>query len=166
VTRTLNSSLGLFIAVIMLGKEAWSQASLDAPSGQEGSTLRSEIKRGSDAARGCVKDGVTLDAMSDCIFKSSSLNRVKTGPGDEAFGTGLFFGGWLQANVSSEALAGRSDSAEQAHHAASTIRIFWNAYRELRKKLSLTDDQVIEAAELKTDSLHSKVQAAVAEYGD
>jgi hypothetical protein len=166
VVWTSNLLLCFFAAVVVLSNEAASQASVDAPLVQENLTLRSEIKRGSDAAGDCVKGLLALDTMSDCIFKSSFDNRKIMGTGTEAFDLGLSFGAWLHATLSGEALAGTPDFAQQAQHIAATKNIFWGTYVDLRKKVNLTDDQVIEATGLKAENLHAKVTAAATEYGD
>jgi hypothetical protein len=165
MARMLNLSLS-FLAAVVLNNEAISQAPLDAPLAQDKATLRSEIKRGLDAAGDCVKGVLALDAMSDCIFKSWSGNRQIMGAGTDAFDLGLSFGGWLHATLSGEALAGTPDFAEQAQHVAMTEKIFWSAYVDIRKGVKLTDNQVIEATGLKAENLHAKVAAAAAEYGD
>jgi hypothetical protein len=161
----LNLSLS-FLAAVVLSNEAMSQAPLDAPLVQEKPALRSEIKRGLDAAGGCVKDVLALDSMSDCIFKSWSDNRQRMGAGNDAFDLGLSFGAWWHATLSEEALAGTPDFAQQAQHVAMTKKIFWSAYVDIRKAVKLTDDQVIEATGLKAENLHAKVAAAGTEYGD
>jgi hypothetical protein len=150
----------------VFNNEAISQAPVDAPLAQENPTLRSEIKRGLDAARDCVKGVLALDAMSDCIFKSWSDNRQRMGTGTDAFDLGLSFGGWLHATLSGEALAGTPDFARQAQHVAMTKKIFWSTYVDIRKGVNLTDDQVIEVTGLKAEDLHVKVAAAATEYGD
>jgi hypothetical protein len=165
MARMLNLSLS-FLAAAVLNNEAISQAPLDAPLVQDKPTLRSEIKRGLDAAGDCVKGVLALDAMSDCIFKSWSDNRQRMGAGTDAFDLGLSFGAWLHATLSGETLAGTPDFDQQAQHVAMTKKIFWSAYVDIRKEVNLTDDQVIEAAGLKAQNLHVKVAAAAAEYGD
>jgi hypothetical protein len=166
VIRSLNLSIGFLAAVVVFSNEAVSQAAVDASLAQEKPTVRSEIKRGSDASGDCVKGILDLDPMADCIFKTSNENRQKMGTGIEAFDLGLSFGGWLHATLSAEALAGTADFAQQAQHIASTKKIFWGTYVDLRKKVNLTDDQVIEATGLKSEDLRIKLKAAAAEYGD
>jgi hypothetical protein len=166
VIRSLNLSLGFFVAVVVLSNEAVPQAAVDASLSQEKPTVRSEIKRGSDASGDCVKGILELDTMADCIFKTSNDNRQKIGTGTEAFDLGLSFGGWLHATLSAEALAGTADFAQQAEHIASTKKIFWGTYVDLRKKVNLTDDQIIEVTGLKSEDVRVKVRAAAAEYGD
>jgi hypothetical protein len=165
MARMLMLSLS-FLAAVALGNEAISQAPIDVPLVQDKPTLRSEIKRGVSAAGDCVKGILALDAMSDCIFKSWSDNRQTMGAGTDAFDLGLSFGGWLHATLSGEALAGTPDFAQQAQHVAMTEKIFWTTYVDIRKKVNLADDQVIEAAGLKAENLHAKVAAAATEYGD
>jgi hypothetical protein len=165
VIRSLNLSIGFFAAVVALSNEAVSQA-VDPSLAQEKPTVRSEIKRGADASGDCVKGILELDTMADCIFKTSNDNRQKMSTGTEAFDLGLSFGGWLHATLSAEALAGTADFAQQAQHIASTKEIFWGTYVDLRKKVNLTDDQIIEATGLKSGDLRAKVKAAAAEYGD
>jgi hypothetical protein len=166
VIRSLNLSLGFFAAVIALGNEAVPQAAVDAALSQEKPTVQSEVKRGSDASGDCVKGVLALDAMADCIFKTSNDNRKKMGTGTEAFDLGLSFGGWFHATLSAEALAATSDFAQQAEHIASTKKIFWGTYVDLRKKVNLTDDQIIEVTGLRSEDVRIKVRAAAAEYGD
>ena len=165
MVRTLNFWLGC-AAVIVLGKQAISQAALDAPPVQEKPMLHPEIRRGVDAAGDCVKDVLALDAMSDCIFKSWSQNRQRTGAASNEFDLGLSFGAWFHATLSAEALAGTPDFSQQAQHIATTKKIFWSTYVDIRRGVKLTDDQVIEAAGLKAENLHAKVAAAATEYGD
>jgi hypothetical protein len=150
----------------MLNNEAISQAALDAPLVQDKLTLRSEIKRGLDAAGDCVKGILALDAMSDCIFKSWNDNRHIVGAGTNAFDLGLSFGAWFHATLSGEALARTPDFDQQAQHVAMTEKIFWSAYVDIRKKANLTDDQVIDATGLNAGTLHVKVASAATEYGD
>ena len=164
MARMLNLSV-CFLAVV-LSNEAISQAAVDAPRVQANPTLRSEIKRGLDAADACVKGVLALDAMSDCIFKSWSDNRQKMGAGNDAFDLGLSFGGWWHATLSGQALAGTPDFAQQAQHVATTKKIFWSTYVDIRKGVKLTDDQVIEMTGLKAEDLPVKVAAAATEYGD
>jgi hypothetical protein len=164
VIRSLNLSLGIFAAAVVLSNEAVPQAAVDAA--QEKPTVRSEIKRGADASGDCVKGVLALDTMADCIFKTSNDNRRTIGPGTEAFDLGLSFGAWLHATLSAEALARTPDFAQQAEHIESTKKIFWFTYVDLRKKVNLTDDQIIEATGLRSEDLRVKVTAAAAKYGD
>jgi hypothetical protein len=166
VIRSLNLSLGFFAAVVVLSNEAVPQAAVDAALAQDKPTVRSEIKRGIDASGDCVKGVLALDTMADCIFKTSNDNRRQIGTGTEAFDLGLSFGAWLHATQSAEALARTSDFAQQAEHIESTKKIFWGTYVDLRKKVNLTDDQVIEATGLRSEDLRVKVTAVAAEYGD
>jgi hypothetical protein len=163
--RRLSLSLGFLAAVIVFNSEALPQAA-DASRAQEKPAARSEIKRGADASGECVKGVLALDAMADCIFKTSNNNRQTMGTGSEAFDLGLSFGAWFHANLSAEALANTPDFAQQAQHIESTKKIFWNTYVDLRKKMNLTDEQIIEATGLGSENLRAKVKAAAAQYGD
>jgi hypothetical protein len=165
MTRMLSLSLS-FLAAVVLNSEAMSQTPPGAPIVQDKSTLRAEIKQGLEAAGDCVKGMLALDAMSDCIFKTWADNRQRTGGGTDAFDLGLSFGAWLHATQSAEALAATPDFAQQAQHVAMTKKIFWTTYVDIRNKVKLTDEQVIEATGLKAESLHAKVAAAATAYGD
>jgi hypothetical protein len=159
-------SLLVFIAAFAVNNLAISQVSLDAPLVQEKPTLRSEIARGRSASFDCQQGPLELSVLTDCLFKVSSANRQKMGTGYDPFDVGLFFGGWSTCHIASSTLSGHPDFAARARDANEREKITWNTYVALRKKVGLTDDQVIDASGLISDTIRPMVSAASEKFGD
>jgi len=154
-----------FIALALTGAAFAQQISLDAPLVQEQPSLRSEIKRGSGAAFDCGSQNTMAPAaLSTCLFNASSANRGKMSQGYDPFDIGLMFRGWTEFSIMSSSLRS-GNLAHDAANAESFEKIFWSAYIALRKKVGLTDDQVIDATGL-TSRVKDMVTAAAAKYGD
>jgi hypothetical protein len=128
-------------------------------------TVRSEIKRGWDAAFDCgLKGGpFEIEAAADCFDAAQRENRQKMSTGYEPFAVGCYFGAWSHFRIVADVLKSHPvGNAATAEHRAEG---FWKSYRENAKSLGLTDDDVLETVGAKTP-LREKAAEARKLYGD
>jgi hypothetical protein len=140
---------------------------LDAPLVPERPTLRTELRRGSDAASKCTTDHTfKVAATARRIDDVQADNRQKMGQGYDAFDIGLYFSAWTGAQILVSSSSG-SHALANLEEAQRAEQIYWTAYVFTRKKVNLMDDTVIEALfPVSTTEIKKMVAAAVSHYGD
>ena len=86
--------------------------------------------------------------------------------GYDPFDIGLFFSGWVNMHIASQILDKNAGMETQAQAAKGYEKIAWNLYLQLREKVDLTDDQVIEATGFPADKIHAMIAQANESFGN
>lgn len=123
-------------------------ADLDAPLTPKPPTLRSEIRRGADAANECVRQyGSVLnpDPLGDCIDARHSRNIQQMGDGYLAFDVGLYYVATSKEQIYLHVLDNNGAGID-----ITTLRLTLDrhagSYRRDKVTLGLTETDVVMAA--------------------
>ena len=146
--------LGVLIMVPVAGSCA---ADLDTPINTT-PTLGSEIKRGIDAELACQSRAMAANDFALCTFAIEEKNRQKV-VDYNAFDVGLFFNAWLTmdifANPSGPPDNDLAKSVAAASHSEAAKML--TVYRSLRKKVGVTDEQVIAISGMSKNLLEARL---------
>jgi hypothetical protein len=139
--------------------------SLDKPVTSQ-PTLRSEIKRGNDAAFACTLTNgpLKLDQAHTCLEKAQHDNRQKMSTGYEAFDAGLYLMAWDHFQTAARLLKDSQIGDPEA--ASRNAELYWKLYRIRLKDLGLSDDAVIEASGLTLSVMQERIADAHKLYGN
>jgi hypothetical protein len=121
---------------------------IDAPIVPAQPTIRSEIRRGMDAARDCHRfNAVTeMESYTDCIDAARRHNRQQMATGFEAFDVGLYRAARDEMRIVLDVLNQSPSPLFDPVSAKLRLDVEQSGYDAARAALSLSDDQVDSAA--------------------
>jgi len=125
-----------------------------------------EIKRATDAASACNEKVFKGPDYASCIMGIQQANSKKGGD-TSAFDLGLYFNTWLTMDIMARPdEPADSDFLKQAGVLAKPEAAkFFKLYRDLQKKVPVTDEQMTTLQDMKISYVKARVLASARETG-